>query len=227
MSGLGRRAPAAGADALMADRAYETLTGLLRDGTLASGSFLSMPGLVELLDMPLAPTREAVKRAEVGGLMQVLPKRGVLVMDASPSVTRDCMDLRALLDAEGARRLIATGADVRLDALRASHEAVVEEAGRTMSPEVQRRAILTDLSLHDTLATGLGNPMAAASYAANRDRIAVIQNTRPFLPDRIVPAMHEHLAIIDALARRDAEAAVAAIAEHYRTTLRWWGILGE
>ena len=59
----------------------------------------------------------------------------------------------------------------------------------------------------------------------NRDRIAVIQNTRAFLPDRIVPAMREHLAIIDAVERRDAEAAVAAIAEHYRTTLRWWGIL--
>jgi DNA-binding GntR family transcriptional regulator len=37
--------------------------------------------------------------------------------------------------------------------------------------------------------------------------------------------MREHLAIIDALERGDAEAAVAAIAEHYRTTLRWWGIL--
>ena len=34
--------------------------------------------------------------------MRVLPKRGVLVMDASAKVTRDCMDLRALLDAEGA-----------------------------------------------------------------------------------------------------------------------------
>lgn len=224
MSGLGRRAPAA-ADALMADRAYETLTGLLRDGTLASGSFLSMPGLVELLDMPMAPTREAVKRAEVGGLMQVLPKRGVLVMDASPAVTRDCMDLRALLDAEGARRLIATGADVPLDALRASHEAVVEEAGRTMSPDVQRRAILTDLSLHDALAQGLDNPLAAEAYRVNRNRVAVIQNTRPFLPDRIVPAMQEHLAIIDALGRRDAEATVEAIRAHCRTTLRWWGIL--
>ena len=33
------------------------------------------------------------------------------------------------------------------------------------------------------------------------------------------------IAIIEALARRDAEAAVAAIDLHYRTTLRWWGIL--
>ena len=94
-----------------------------------------------------------------------------------------------------------------------------------MTPELPRRAILTDLTLHDALSTGLDNPLAAEAYRVNRDRIAVIQNTRPFLPDRIVPAMREHLAIIDALGRRDAEETVAAIDLHYRTTLRWWGIL--
>jgi DNA-binding GntR family transcriptional regulator len=217
--------PLPAGEALLADQAYERLIAALRDGSLGAGQFVSMPGLVELLDLPLAATREAVKRADTNGLVRVLPKRGVLVMDASPKATRDCMDLRALLDAEGARRLIAARAELPLDALRASHGALIEEAERAMTPELPRRAILTDLSLHDALATGLGNPLAAGAYRVNRDRIAVIQNTRPFLPDRIVPAMHEHLAIIDALGRRDAEAAVAAIEAHYRTTLRWWGIL--
>lgn len=217
--------PVAVEDALMADQAHDRLVAVLRDGQLAAGQFVSMPGLVEIIGLPLAATREAVKRADVNGLVRVLPKRGVLVMDASAKVTRDCMDLRAMLDAEGARRLIAAEAPLPLDELRASHEALIESAERAMTPELQRRAILTDLSLHDALSTGLANPLAAEAYRVNRDRIAVIQNTRPFLPDRIVPAMTEHLRIIGALARRDAEETVAAIAEHYRTTLRWWGIL--
>jgi DNA-binding GntR family transcriptional regulator len=216
--------PAAG-DTLMAEQAYTRLIARLRDGSLASGQFVSMPGLTELLDLPLAATREAVKRADVNGLVRVLPKRGVLVMDASPAVTRDCMDLRAMLDAEGARRLIVTRAELPLAALRASHLALIETAEREMTPDLPRRAVLTDLSLHDALSTGLANPLAAAAYHLNRDRIAVIQNTRPFLPDRIIPAMREHLEIIDALGRRDAEATVAAIDAHYQTTLRWWGIL--
>jgi DNA-binding GntR family transcriptional regulator len=184
-----------------------------------------MPGLVSRLDLPLAATREAVKRAESRGLVSILPQRGVLVMSAGPETTRDCLDLRALLDAEGARRLVGTRADLPLETLRASHLALIEDAERAMTPDLPQRAITTDLSLHDALATGLGNPLAREAYGLNRDRIAVIQNTRPFLPDRIVPAMHEHLAIIEALARRDAEAVVAAIDLHYRTTLRWWGIL--
>lgn len=212
-------------DALLADQAYERLRGLLHGGALAAGQFVSMPGIVGMLELPIAATREAVKRAEVNGLVGIQPKRGVLVMDASPKATRDCMDLRAMLDAEGARRLIAAREALPLAALRASHLAMIDAAERAMSPELPKQAIRVDLSLHDALAAGLDNPLATAAYAVNRDRIAVIQNTRPFLPDRIVPAMREHLAIIDALERADAGAAVAAIDAHFRTTLRWWGIL--
>jgi DNA-binding GntR family transcriptional regulator len=74
------------------------------------------------------------------------------------------------------------------------------------------------------LAHGLAKPMLFAAYQVNRVRIAVIQNTRAFLPDRIAPAMEEHLAIIDALERREAEDAVSAIRLHSLATLRWWGI---
>ena len=216
---------ARGGDALLADQAYARLIELLRSGELRSSQFVSMPELVEVLDLPLAATREAVKRADARGLVDILPKRGVLVMGAGPETTRDCLDLRALLDSEGARRLVRTGAELDLEALRATHLALIEDAERAMTPDLPRRAIVTDLSLHDALGACLGNPLARDAYNVNRDRIAVIQNTRPFLPDRIVPAMREHLVIIEALARRDAEAAVSAIELHYRETLRWWGVL--
>lgn len=221
---MNQEAPAA-AETLMGDEAYARLIAALRHARLAAGQFVSMSSLMETLDLPLAPTREAVKRASVEGLVQVLPKRGVMVMGADATATRDCIDLRALLDQEGARRLVARKADLPLAKLRRDHCDMIEEAQRAMSPDLTRRAILTDLSLHDALGAGLDNPFAAEAYRVNRNRIAVIQNTRPFLPDRIVPAMEEHLAIIDALDRRDAEAAVAGLAEHCRTTLRWWGIL--
>lgn len=210
---------------LLADQAHARLIASLRRGELRAGDFVSMPGLAETLGLPLAATREAVKRAESCGILSILPKRGVLVMNAGPEITRDCMDLRTLLDQEGARRLIARGADLPLAALRASHEAMVEDAEHRMTPDLPRRAIITDLSLHDMLATGLENPLVAEVYQVNRDRIAVIQNSRTFLPDRIIPAMREHLVIIEALERRDLETAVIALADHYRNTLRWWGIL--
>lgn len=212
-----------GQNILQGDRAFDRLIAMLRSGELRSGQFLSMPSLVELAGCPLSATREAVKRAESRGLVSILPKRGVMVMNAGPAVTRDCLDFRAILDQEGARRLIASGG-VPLDALRESHLRMLDAARRALTPDLPKRAMATDLSLHDALGAGLRNPLVAQAYAANRDKIAVIQNTRPFLADRVVSAMEEHLVIIEAIARRDAEAAAAAIRHHFRTTLRWWGV---
>ena len=40
-----------------------------------------------------------------------------------------------------------------------------------------------------------------------------------------MPALEEHLAILDAIRRGDAEGADAATAAHAQQSLRWWGIL--
>ena len=77
------------------------------------------------------------------------------------------------------------------------------------------------------LAAGLGSALARRLYAENRDRIAVIQNTRPFLADRVASARREHLAILDAIDAADTARAAHEIREHLRHTLRWWGIYPE
>lgn len=212
-----------GDDRLLTEQASDRLTDALHKGTIRSGQFLSMSMLVETLGFPIAAVREAVKRAEARGLVSVLPKRGVQVMDSDPATTRNCMDMRAVLDIEGARRLLATGLP-DLAGLRAAHHdmirrAALGEAGLT------RDAIAVDLSLHALLASGLAaNPLLADVYAANRNRIAIIQNNRAFLPDRIIPAMEEHLAILDALASGRFDAVAESIRIHFRQTLRWWGV---
>jgi len=216
-------APSNGAE-LLAQRACAALIEALRSGALRSGQFLSIPRLVEQLGMPIAAVRDAVKQASAMGLVETFPKRGMQVMEARPDIIRDCLNFRMMLDQEGARRLIASGRELNLAQLRTAHEGMRDAAEHNASPELPAKAIATDLSLHDFLATGLDNSLAIDACAANRIRIAIIQNVRPFLLDRIGSAMTEHLAIIDGLERRDARATVGAIDEHCQQTLRWWGV---
>ena len=86
------------------------------------------------------------------------------------------------------------------------------------------QAIAVDLSLHDRLSGWLDSALMTQLYADNRSRIAIIQNVRPFLPDRIVPAMEEHLRIIAALEAGDIGRATEAIRQHLHQTMRWWGV---
>ena len=210
---------------LLADKAFLALRELLTNGGLRAGQFVSMPDLVKSIGLPIAPVREAVKRAESAGLVRILPKRGVAVMEATPGLIRECFHLRTIFDQEGARQLVRKAAATDLGELRARHQQVLEAARRDITPSLQREAMAVDWALHTALADALDNDSAREIYGRNRDRISVIQHSRPLLPDRIVPAMEEHLAIMDAIAGGDAERAADQVRNHFRQTLRWWGII--
>ncbi|SLN37916.1 transcriptional regulator NanR [Roseovarius gaetbuli] len=207
-----------------AEKAQHALWAALRTGKLRDGQFLSMTQLVDMLDCPIAAIREAVKQASALGLVSTFPKRGVQVMEARPETIRDCLDFRMVLDMEGARRRIADGAFSELKPLRALHDDMLHAAHNGAENDLPAKAIQVDLALHNYLVEGLGNLQLAAAYDANRMRIAIIQNARPFVQDRIVSAMEEHLSIIDALEGRDVGAAEHAIRFHCQQTLRWWGV---
>jgi DNA-binding GntR family transcriptional regulator len=164
----------------LTDQAHQALLDRLRDGRLPGGSFLSMPMLVADLGLPMAATREAVKRAEASGLLRILPKRGITVMDAGPKTTRECLELRAMFDCEGARRIIETGAPFPLAPLRAAHERLRDAAGAAITADLPRHAITTDLSLHDALAGGLGSTLARRiSRSSTRWRPGTAREQRP------------------------------------------------
>lgn len=209
---------------LLADRALFALQEALQQGDLREGQFLSMPQLVEILGFPLAAVREAVKQASAQGLLVTLPKRGVQVMEAHAGTIRDCLDFRMALDQEGARRRIAREDLAGLEALRAQHQDMLERVRQPAAGGLPPIAIAVDLSLHDYLAEGLDNRHLENAYTANRLRIGIIQNSRPFLQVRIASAMEEHLAIMDALEAGDAAAAAEAIRHHCEQTLHWWGV---
>ena len=204
--------------------AFEALLQALREGKLRPGAYFSMPDIVEELGFPIAAIREATRHAELQSLLKILPKRGVTVMDAGPQITRHCMDMRATLDKEGARRMLLQERETKLNLLRSSHLDLIRRVEQNAGFLPPAEAISVDLSLHDFLAESLDNPFLRQSYEENRNRIAIIQNSRPFLQDRIVPAMEEHLKIIDALEQGDVAAAEAAIDVHLAQTLRWWGV---
>lgn len=218
-----RRAPAR--PRLKSDEACERLRALLLDGTLRAGEFVSQQDLVVRMRMPMAPVREAVKRAEADGLVEVLPQRGVRVMEATSQRILDSFGLRLLVDREGARKHARRGLGPQLGELKRAHEAILAECRRDLTDTAIARSYEVDWALHAALAGAIDNALVADLYERNRERLTILQRTRPMLPDRVVPSLTEHLAILEAIEDRDPERADAAVAGHARQTLRWWGFL--
>lgn len=212
-------------DTLLSEKAYRRFKDLLLSNGLRAGQFVSMQDLVGLLDCPLAPTREAIKRVEGESLVRIVPKRGVYVMDVNPELIKNAYGLRALIDQEGARILARSPDKAELADLRKAHRKVIERARKNVTVELQEQAKEVDWRLHESLTASLENRLVSEIYGLNKEKIRVMQNSRPFLPDRIIPAMEEHLRIIDTILAGSAEEAASAVHDHYRNTLRWWGIL--
>src|SRR6187399_164562 len=66
---------------LMREVAYDRFKVELFKRNLAPGQFVSQVELCELLDVPLGPTREALKRLEAESLVRLIPQRGIQIAD--------------------------------------------------------------------------------------------------------------------------------------------------
>jgi DNA-binding GntR family transcriptional regulator len=212
---------------LLAAQAYSSLKSLLISGELKAGQFISISELVAITQLPLAPVREAVKHAESLGFMKIIPKKGLEVMQASPVLIKECFHLRSIFDQEGARELIEDSKPNRnkLDTLRKKHLQILKAAQKGINADLQNKAMAIDWEMHSLLGGSINNSEAQKTYEHNKDCLWIIQRSRPPLPDRIIPAMLEHLEIIDALIGGNADKSTKLIRKHFLQTLRWWGIV--
>lgn len=101
--------PAASAgDATMTDKAYALLEELIVTLQLPPGAVLSEIVLAKRLSSGRTPIREALQRLSRDGLVNILPRRGVLVSDIDLSAQLRLLEVRRELE-----RLMARGAAKR------------------------------------------------------------------------------------------------------------------
>ncbi|TYB49674.1 GntR family transcriptional regulator [Actinomadura chibensis] len=89
---------------LAVDRVYERLRADILGGVHPPGARLGEAELAEATGSSRTPVREALRRLEVEGLVEVLPHRGARVPDWTPEDLDEIYDLRMLLEGAAARR---------------------------------------------------------------------------------------------------------------------------
>lgn len=108
-----------------AERAYTDLRSAIMTGVHPAGTRLGETRLAEQLGISRTPVREALRRLEADGLVQLTPNRGAEVVRWSTADFEEIFDVRAVLESHAARRAAERGrADVaRLYGLCAEMEA--------------------------------------------------------------------------------------------------------
>lgn len=80
------------------DIAYENIKRMILYGEI-KGPFITEQELVEMLEISRTPIREALQRLDNNDdLIEIVPKRGILIKELSVKETADLMDLRLAIE---------------------------------------------------------------------------------------------------------------------------------
>ncbi len=165
--------------------------------------------------MPLGAIRELVPRLEAEGLITTVPQRGMQIAHIDVDLIRNAFQLRLILEKEAVSFFAQNASDEEIEAVRAAHLELTDDARHGMGMELARRAQAVDWAFHDTLIDRLGNEIISKVYRVNSLRIRLISQERVrIFPDMVMSVLEEHTAILDALAQRDPHGAVAAMEAH-------------
>ncbi|HET9763532.1 MAG TPA: GntR family transcriptional regulator, partial [Casimicrobiaceae bacterium] len=118
------------------DQAYTSFTERLLARAIQPGQLVTQRELVSITGMPLGAIRELIPRLEAEGLVTTVPQRGMRIASVDLNLIRDAFQFRLFLEREVAAYFVQHVTDAELRRLRAAHEAVLEEAGRRVTPKL-------------------------------------------------------------------------------------------
>jgi DNA-binding GntR family transcriptional regulator len=196
-------------DASQVDRAYAEIKAAIIDGRYAAGTPLSEPVLARAHGMSRTPVREGLTRLWQEHYLERVAGRGYFVARVTVQAIHDTFDVRRLLEGAAAARAAELATPAEIERLRLL--AVVPEAPPDVDGDERvaayRRLEAANVSFHMAVAAASKNALAQELIGrclAQIDRFMSLGvNFGPF-QDGATPA---HLAIVDALARRQTEEA--------------------
>lgn len=193
---------------------HDAIVGRVRDmiieGELAPGSRIHEGNLGRRLGVSRTPLREALKFLASEGLIELVPTRGAIVRRFGAKDVHDALTVLGNLEALAGRLACAQAPDAELAAIGDLHARMMERyAARDRLPYFK-----LNQEIHARILAASGNAVLAYVHGILQARLKRIRYIGNEAPDRWAGAVADHVAIMDALARRDGEAAAAALAAH-------------
>ena len=203
-------------------RAYHWTRERVLDGTFPGGTMLSEGEVSERVGVSRTPVREAFLRLAAEGVLQLFPKRGALVTSMSERDVRDVLEARLLVEPWAAAEAARQGDREDLVASLAQHVDHLRERGEAGDVVGYQEA---DRAFHEAIVTATGNALLIGFYRTLRDRqlrIGAVANSA--VKGRAATILAEHLAIMRAIEKGDADGVGEMVRAHVETTRRALGV---
>ncbi len=196
------------------DGATARLREAILSGEIAAGDQLSVPALSARLGISRSPVREAVLAMAAEGLAVERPRRGVVAVEFGPEDADAVHEVRGPLEGLAARLAATRITPAALAGLRAilARQAAAVASGDDAS------SFAANALFHAAIAAAAGNPELPRLLGTLEGRMALALRRAAARPDHRAAALAEHQRVLEALERRDGDAAEAAMRGHLADT---------
>ncbi len=190
-------------------RIVDAITTAIVERRLMPGTKLAEQQIADIFKVSRTLVRQALNQLSRDHLITLEPARGAFVAQPSVEESRQVFEVRKMVEASMVRQLCAVITDAQVAQLR---QHLLHEADALARTDVTGRTrLLADF--HVVLARLLGNEVLAQLLADLLSRCSLIA----LMYQSAHSAEHsaeEHVAIVDALERRDARAATRLMEAH-------------
>jgi DNA-binding GntR family transcriptional regulator len=205
----------------LGDLAYTRILETLFERKIPAGAFLSQGELVKMLQVPVAPLRDALKLLEAEGIVVIHPRSGIQFVKPGFELTRSTYQFRSILERAATAVYAQIAEEAELAELERRHLSAIEEIERSGLSD-HARADLEELEtlLHHSIIGSLSNPLIESSYKRLHNYVRLIRLDRKVTVPLVLHSLREHMEVIAACQARDPEAAAAAMQAHLASALQ-------
>ena len=203
--------PQARAGRVLADWVTNSLREAILYNHFEPGEKLDQDRIAEEFEISRTPLREAVRRLEVEGFLEILPHRGVFIAQVSRQDIHNVYEIRRLLESEIVRQVTPV----------IPQEVLVDLAQSLTESETAFKAgyefnhAQADVDFHETITGFVKNEALKEVLDGQTNRISMVRFFHQLQPGHhMLAAIQEHRSILEAMCQRDAELAAELMVTH-------------
>jgi DNA-binding GntR family transcriptional regulator len=196
---------------VLADWVTDSLREAILHGHFEAGEKLNQAAIAQELKVSRTPIREALKRLESEGFVEIRPHRGAFISKVSPQDVQEVYQVRQLLEVDVVRRVTPIIPDEVLDEL----ERLLTLRQSELKAGDSNKYYDNDTHFHDTILSFTENDLVKEILGSLSNRIIRVRRYVLLHPDpTLLASIDEHHAILQAMRQRDPEAAAEAMGVH-------------
>jgi DNA-binding GntR family transcriptional regulator len=202
-----------GTPASLRDAAYDAIKHRIITCAFKPGEYINELQLSALLNIGRTPVHQALDRLMIEGMVEVIPRKGVIVKPVSLNEVLQITEVRLINETFGARLAAEQANDSDL----ADLADILKRAKHWSSVRNVENMMLLDRRFHLTIARAAKNDVLTELLRNLHERSLRFWFISLNAPAHYESVQNEHAAILDAIRQRDPNKADAAMRRHIQS----------